>query len=168
MGRRKVSFFNRIREFFGKGDGDEFINLTSDIPLSTLARWYIYDTGMGNEREVAAAVGLTPVSEEGHKKEQQDSEARLSILGPLFPYLDYISTIAADAVVSMQMPHVQQAHPDVDHEAEADLIFSLYKSLSLSSLIGAFSIGLDLRLVSLDAVSSDVIDIPYGEEDKNE
>ena len=163
-----MSLFDRIKGFFGKGGDDEFINLTSDIPLTTLARWYIYDTGLGNERDVAEAVGLTPVSEEGHKKEQQDSEARLASLGPLFPYLDYISTIAADSVVSMQIEHVKRAHPEVDHDEEADLIFSVYKSIALSALIGAFSIGIDLRIVSLDAISSDITDIPYGEDDENE
>lgn len=164
-----MSIFSRIKSMFSGGDDDDdFITLTSDVPLSTLARWYIYDTGVGNEQEVSEVIGLTPVSDEGHKKEQQDSKERLERLGPLLPFIDYISNVAADAVVSMQFKSIKETHPDELDEDEADLIFSVYKSLSIASLVGAFSIALDLRLVSLDAVSSDVVDLPHREDDDDE
>lgn len=154
-----MNMFNRLKNLFKGGDGDDFITLTTDIQLSTIARWYVYDTGIGNENEVAEAIGLNPVSEEGDKKEKEDSEARVERIEPLFSFIDYISTVAADSVVSMQLKHVRVEHPEQDVDKEAELIFSLYKSVSMASLIGAFSSAIELGIVSLDALSSQVVDI---------
>jgi hypothetical protein len=155
-----MSMFNRLKNFFkGEDNGDDFVTLTTDVQLSTIARWYVYDTGVGNENEVAEAIGLTPVSEEGDRKEKEDSEARVERLEPLFSFIDYMSTVAADSVVSMQLKHMKIEHPEHATEKETEIIFSLYKSLSMASLIGAFSSAIELGIVSLDAVSSNVIDI---------
>ncbi len=146
-----------FRKLFRKSN--EFETISQDIPLSTLMRWYIYDTGMGYENEIAELIGLTPVSEEGNKKERQDSELRLEKVLDLMPYLDLISDVAADAVSNMQLKEMKKAgviSETVDLEDDMLTMQSIYKAIAISSLVGGFSIALQLGLVTNNAIASDI------------
>ncbi len=146
-----------FRKLFGKDN--DFVTVSKDVPLTTLMRWYIYDTGMGHENEIAELIGLTPVSEEGNKKERQDSELRLEQVLDLMPYLDFISDVAADAVSSMQLKEMQKAgviSETADLEDDMITMQSVYKAIAVSSLVGGFSIALQLGLVTNNAIASDI------------
>jgi len=71
-----MSFFDR----FKKKDNNYEI-FTRDIPLSTILRWYIYDTELGEPNDVVEVMGLNRASEEGDEKEREDSDLRLDNIG---------------------------------------------------------------------------------------
>jgi len=149
-----VSWWRRLL-----GIQPEFETVSQDVPLSTLMRWYIYDTGADSENEIAEVLGLTPVSEEGNNKERQDSEDRLGEVLDLMPYLDFISSVAADAVAGMQMKEMKKAGlitTDADIEDDMSTMASVYKAIAISSLVGGFSIALRLGLVTNNAIASDI------------
>ncbi len=154
-----------FRKLFRKDD--EFETVSKDVPLTTLMRWYIYDTGMGHENEIAGLLGLTPVSEEGNKKERQDSELRLDKVLDLMPYLDFVSDVAADAVSSMQLKEMQKAgilSGKDELEEDISTMQAIYKAVAVSSLVGGFSIALQLGLVTNNAIASDIAIKNLGDE----
>lgn len=133
---------------------------TSEIPMTTLFRWFLYDTGLDDANKLAELVGLNRVSEEGDAKEQEDSDLRLSRLYSLMSYIDAISDMTADTFVAMQ----EGKDPDglTDEETEASRI--IYKAVGMSTLIGALSIGLDLGILDSDVVGGGKIEMDIDRE----
>jgi hypothetical protein len=140
-----VSWFNR---FFNK-DKDDFELIRKDIPLSTIARWYIYDTELGEPNEVSNVLGLNMVSDEGDEKEREDSELRLRRIEYLLPFIHSMSDVAADIISGIQIKEILEKNPDAEEEIESelDLMRTMYKVISLSSLIGAFSSAMEIGLI---------------------
>lgn len=133
---------------------------TSEIPMTTLFRWFLYDTGLDDANKLAELVGLNRVSEEGNVKEQEDSDLRLSRLYSLMSYIDAISDMTADTFVAMH----EGKDPDglTDEETEASRI--IYKAVGMSTLIGALSIGLDLGILDSDVVGGGKIEMDIDRE----
>jgi hypothetical protein len=145
-----MKWFKRL---FGRPE-PEIIRM--DIPLTTVSRWYLYDTGLAidNANQIAEAIGLTPVSEEGDLKEKQDSAIRLSEVDYLIPFLDHLSDISADTLIAIQKQEMETSD-EVDSK-ELIMLRTIYKAVSFSSLIGTFSIAVDLGLVdSANVVTSE-------------
>ena len=65
----------------------KFEVVSTEIPLSTMLRWYLYDTGLAPANSLAEGVGLNRVSEEGDVKEKEDSDLRLSGIFELMPFI---------------------------------------------------------------------------------
>jgi hypothetical protein len=139
-----VSFFDR----FKKKDED-FEVFTRDIPLSTILRWYVYDTELGEPNEVAEILGLNRASEEGDEKEREDSDVRMDNIEYLLPYLNAMSDIAADVITGVQVDEIKKDNPDnaEEIERELDTMRVLYKVVSLSAIIGAFSSAMEIGLI---------------------
>ena len=136
---------------------DEYEVVTSEVPMSTVYRWYLYDTAMNeNINELAEAVGLNPISEEGEAKEREDSEERLLHLKEMFPFMDAISDLSSKVLTSI---HLKELHTmDEDHDdAAVDDMLAVYKAVAFSTLVGAFSIGINLGLVQVNALNMDVL-----------
>lgn len=140
-----MSWFNR---FFNK-DKDDFELIRKDIPLSTIARWYIYDTELGEPNEVSNVLGLNMVSDEGDEKEREDSQLRLGRIEYLLPFIHAMSDVAADIISGIQIKEILEKNPDAEEEIESelDLMRTMYKVISLSSLIGAFSSAMEIGLI---------------------
>lgn len=156
-----MSWFSR---FFKRKDDP--VSIVTDVPVSTIKRWYIYDTALDNENEVASLIGLSPVSDEGHSKERQDSEQRLRTISHLMPYIDLISEVAAESVANMQFNEMKKAgviDESTDPE-ELAIMHMVYQAIAISALVGGLSIATHLGIVSLDAVSSDVLEGDYDGE----
>ena len=145
-----MSWFRRRRKV-------EYEVFTNEVPLSTMVRWFIHDVGYG-DRDVDTFIGLSPVSEEGNIKESQDSEGRLIELTPLIPFIDSMSDIAANVLASIAMYEASEngIPEDEDIDEMAELLNMLYKSVSLSTLIGAFSTASALGLIDITALTSEV------------
>jgi hypothetical protein len=139
-----VSFFDR----FKKKD-DNYQIFTRDIPLSTILRWYIYDTELGEPNDVVEVMGLNRASEEGDEKEREDSEVRLDNIGYLMPYLDSMADIAADVITAVQVDEITKDNPDNVEEIERELgtMRVLYKIVSLSAIMGAFASAMEIGLI---------------------
>lgn len=146
----------------------EYESIVTDVPLTAIARWYLYDTGMGNENEVAELIGLNPVSDEGDVKERQDSDERVSHIVGMLPFIDFISDIAADSIAQIQNKEMEKSGLTTDSKElaeELEIMRTVYKAISLSSLIGAMSIASSLGMISIDTVSSDILE-RYGEDEQ--
>lgn len=139
-----MSFFDRFKK---KDDNYEIF--TRDIPLSTILRWYIYDTELGEPNDVAEVMGLNRSSEEGDEKEREDSKLRLDNIGYLMPYLNSMADIAADVITAVQVDEINKDNPDNSEEIERELntMRVLYKIVSLSAIMGAFASTMEIGLI---------------------
>jgi len=147
------------KKLFDDENEDEIT--VTDVPLTTIARWYLYDIGMGDENETASLIGLNPVSDEGELKERQDSDERVSQIISMLPFVNFISDVAADVITSVQSREMEKSGLPADAKElseEMEVMRTVYKAISLSSLIGALSIANDLGMISIDAVNSDILE----------
>lgn len=146
-----INWFRRRRK------DDEFEVFTSEVPVTTMVRWFIHDIGYGEDK-VDDLIGLPPISDEGNSKELQDSSSRLSELQPLVPFIDSMSDIAANVLSSIAIYSVDDDDIPVGEDVEelAELLGQLYKSISLSTLIGAFATASALGLIQITALTSDL------------
>lgn len=153
MGRSQMSWFNR---FFKKGI--EYETIQTDIPLTTIVRWYLYDTELVEPNEIAEEVGLSLVSEEGDVKEKEDSAHRIHNILTAMPYLETISNISANVLVSLHLKELEENNPSALEEFDSEIfnMVSVYKAVALSTLIGAFSIGSELDLFHITGITSDI------------
>ena len=144
-----MSFLDRF--FRRKKDNDplDFELVTKDIPLTTIARWYIYDTELAEPNEVAQLLGMSNVSEEGNEKERQDSDDRLRNIDYLLPFADAIAKISADVITSIQVKEITDKNPEDKEEIEREIgtMNVLYRVIGMSAIIGAFSSAHEIGLI---------------------
>lgn len=136
---------------------DEYEVFTNEIPITTMVRWFIHDVGFGDDK-LDTFIGLPPISEEGNSKEAQDSDERLTDLEPIASFIDSMSDIAANVLASVAVQSAEEGDlpegEDIDEMSE--LLVTMYKSVALSTLIGAFSTASALGLVQITALTSDI------------
>ena len=146
-------------KFFKKKD-EEPDTVINEVQLSTIFRWYLYDTDLTDDiNSLAEMVGLSRISEEVEDKELEASEKRISKMANLFVYLDTISEVNARAVSALHMSEMLERQSDIpenDLEEFAETSFNIYKAISLSALIGAFSVGIELGVINSSVVESDI------------
>ena len=145
-----MSFLDR---FFRKRRTSEFPfdveYIKRDIPLATIARWYIYDTELAEPNEVSDVLGMTNVSEEGDEKEREDSDIRLDNIEYLMPFLNAIAEIGADVITGIQVKEITDKNPDDKEEIEREIgtMSMLYKVIGMAAVIGAFSTAMEIGLI---------------------
>jgi hypothetical protein len=139
-----VSFFDRFRK-----REEDYEIFTRDIPLSTILRWYIYDTELGEPNDVVEIMGLNKSSEEGDEKEREDSDERMDNIAYLLPYLNAMADIASDVITGVQVDEITKDNPNNSEEIERELdtMRVLYKVVSLSAIIGAFASAMEIGLI---------------------
>lgn len=135
--------------------------VTNDVPLTTVARWYLYDTALvDNINELADSIGLTPISDEGEAKEKEDSERRMQNSAAMFPFLENMAELSARVMTAIHFDGVVDSNPDLDEDSDevVDILngmHNIYKATALSTLVGTFSVALDLGLIESSLISSD-------------
>lgn len=159
-----------MKNFFKKKKEpeDEFDIITQELPLSTIFRWYLYDTELVEDiNNLAELVGLSRVSEEGETKEIEDSKARVKKISPLYTFLESISEISARVLTSIHLSEIvlEESPSDKELEFMGEEAFDVYKAVALSTLIGAFSIGLNMGIINSPTVGLHVVE---NEEFKDE
>ena len=135
---------------FWRKDEPDFIVETSEIPTSTLFRWALYDLGVDTPNKFAEAAGFTPISDEGEEMEYQDSIIRLNNLTPYTGFIDTMATINAE-ILAETFAGVLKKYNLIDEslslEEEKELMSGLYKHISISALVPAFSSALKLGIL---------------------
>ena len=125
--------------------------VTKAVPVTTLARWYIYDMDAKNTNKLAIELDLTPVSEEGDEKERQDSAVRVDRISSLVAFFATMSEINAKAIMQVQKselpPQVQAAFKQHEHELEHLLHF--YTSMSYAAIFSSFASAAELGLIDV-------------------
>jgi hypothetical protein len=158
-----------INWFRKKFNSDRYEIVTSEVPVSTISRWYLYDTSLTEEiNELAEMVGLSRISEEGEAKELEDSDLRIKHMSPLFPFLDAMSDLSSKTISSLHMQELIKNIPEDEREEvlhDVKDMNNVYKAVAMSTLIGTFSIALELGIISHNTVNADLM---YLGDDDNE
>jgi hypothetical protein len=171
MGRGKVSWFNRFFKKGGESFNVSFESFKEEIPLGTLMRWYLYDTGLSEHpNELALLLGMNPVSDEGHEHETGESEARLDDVEYLIPFISTIAELGADVVVAMQIDEIKKRDPDgfleKEIERETEMMHMMYQMIGFSALLGGLSTAMKLGLIVPGEVYS--TDLAYRKDEDDE
>lgn len=139
-------------KFWKNKENNELNSIVVDsevLPLSTLFRWFCYDTGVTNTNEFAEAFGLNPISQEGEDMELDESADRLEKVIPYLSFLNVMSDINAMILVKT-MADVLLKKGLVDEnalkESQEDLL-DVYTTITLGALVGSFSSALALGIV---------------------
>jgi hypothetical protein len=143
-------------KWFKKRREPEYEIVSKDIPLTHLMRWFLYDTGLIDPNEIANRLNLTPVSDEGNVKEEEDSDYRMDAIADLIPFIEIMAEITADAITAIQVKDIEESLEDdvsqVTHEMT--IMRQMYKVVALSSLISSFSAAVELGILSKDSVEN--------------
>lgn len=136
-----------LRRLFGK---EEYVVHRVEIPVSTIVRWYMYDTDFADPNELAELIGLNKVSQEGDTKEQQDSDNRLEAIEQYMPFLDQMADISANLLTTLQLKEISESEvlKELADDMGSELMHSLFKTIALSTLIGTFSVGTHLQIIN--------------------
>lgn len=153
-----MSFFDKFRK-----KKLEYEVFSSDIPLSTIMRWYLYDTALGEPNDLAEIIGLNKVSEEGEEKESEESVYRVAAIAPLMPFIDAFSNISAEAMTALHVKHLREVHQEEDEEEEEEM-FTVYKVVALSTLIGTLASALELGILKTDMIGSELLEVRLEDE----
>lgn len=143
-------------KWFKKKREPEYEIVSKDIPLTNLMRWFLYDTGLIDPNEIASRLKLTPVSEEGNIKEEEDSDFRMAAVAELLPFIEIMAEITSDAITAIQVKDIEESlDEDVNQIThEMTVMRQMYKVVSLSALIATFSAAIELGIVSNDSVDN--------------
>lgn len=127
------------------------ISLSKDnvIPLTTLARWYLYDTDLEEPNKIAPKLGMSLVSEEGNEKELEDSDKRIDRILTLYPFIGAIADINARAVSAAQIMHMEKQNGGIDLADSEGMISELYRTIGHAAITSAFSTAIELGIVRL-------------------
>lgn len=119
------------------------------IPLTTLARWYLYDTDLEEPNKVAHRLGMSLVSDEGNEKELQDSDKRIDRIISLYPFIGAIADINARAVAATQIMHMEDYNGGPELADSEAMISELYRVIGHAAITSAFSTAVELGIVRL-------------------
>ena len=137
----------------------EFEIVTNDVPMTTVYRWYLYDTSLTDEvNDLAEIIGLSRISEEGEIKEEEDSERRMQNAAPLFPFLESMADLSANVMSALHAKEMVEEYPEeIDEDTTKMLseMHSVYKAIALSTLVGTISGALELGIIETSTISSD-------------
>jgi len=119
------------------------------VPITTLFRWYLYDTVGENANKNINIFDLSPVSDEGHEKEQDDSDSRLLAIDPLIPFLTIYANMNAEfsfEVHKKEMLKIEGIDESMLESSSATLK-EFYSNLTFNGLLAAMSAAVELNLV---------------------
>ena len=121
------------------------------VSLPVLIRQVIYDSMLMPAEEIAAHMGLPPVSDEVSEMEERASQDRLSRMSALLPFIDAHADIAARIASAAYMID----DPDFDDlpEEKLESLLELFRLVSLASSVSCVS-----TLFSLGLIDSNVVE----------
>lgn len=119
------------------------------VPITTLFRWFLYDTAGPEANENIGIFDLSPVSEEGHEKEQDDSDNRLLAIDALIPFLTIYANMNAEFSFEAHRKEMLKIE-GVDEsmlESSSATLKEFYSNLTFNGLLAAMSAAVELSLI---------------------
>jgi len=119
------------------------------VPITTLFRWFLYDTAGPEANENIGIFNLSPVSEEGHEKEQDDSDNRLLAIDALIPFLTIYANMNAEFSFEAHRKEMLKIE-GVDEsmlESSSATLKEFYSNLTFNGLLAAMSAAVELSLI---------------------
>jgi hypothetical protein len=121
------------------------------VPITTLFRWYLYDTIGPDANENIKVFSLSPISEEGHEKEQEDSDNRLFAIEALLPFLTIYANMNAEFSFETHRKEMLKI-PGIDEnmlESSSDTLKEFYSTLTFNGMLAAMSAAVELDLIKM-------------------
>lgn len=115
------------------------------VSIPILRRRMLYDAGLPNVEEIAALMGLIPLSEDGAEREAEESARRQDAVVCLLPLI-----LEHSAWMAAVLAYMHKDQHDLEDEQVAQL-YRTFESLVRSSLLGSLSVMNDLGLVEVKA-----------------
>jgi transcriptional regulator with GAF, ATPase, and Fis domain len=131
--------------------------------MSTLLRWYLYDTRLAEPNTLVEELGLNKVSEEGEDKEKEDSDNRLANIATMFPFMDTIADFSVNTMLAMQITKAEEHDEEVSEE-DLETSGIIYKAIAMSTLIGFLSIATHLDIIHPTLLNSGELDMEIDDE----
>lgn len=119
------------------------------MPMPVLIRQAIYDSIFEeNAEEIAAMLGLSPVSEDVSQMESEASQERINKFNVLMPLIDAHSDISAKIAAAAYVIQAKEEGKEVFIEGDSqDDLAHLFKIVSMSSAVSCLSTLIGLGLV---------------------
>jgi len=126
------------------------------IPLPVLIRQAIYDSLLEPAEEIAAALGLPPISQEVAEMEEEASQKRLEEFSALMPFIDSHSDIISRVTSSAFLLNEDNKGKleSIGVEDLSDLT-EMFKIVSISSVVSCLSALHNLGLIETMVTSND-------------
>jgi hypothetical protein len=150
----KFPFFNRFSE-----DKEPTWSVTREsVPLSTLARWYIYDMGIEEPNMFGGKVfNLNPISNEGKEKEEEDSANRMSFVIPILPFLSVMAELNAKAISEVQKADMlKHGMPEDEVDTGLSETTQFYQNIGFAALISSYAAAAELGLIDISGTFTDI------------
>ena len=121
------------------------------VPITTLFRWYLYDTIGPEANKNINVFSLSPISDEGHDKEQEDSDNRLFNIDALIPFLTIYANMNAEFSFEAHRKEMLKI-PGIDEsmlESSSEALKEFYSNLTFNGLLATMSAAVELNLVKM-------------------
>ena len=150
----KFPFFNR----FSEDKEPDWIVTRDSVPLSTLARWYLYDMGIEEPNKFGDKVfNLNPISNEGKEKEEEDSANRMSFVVPILPFLSVMAELNAKAIAAVQKSDmIKHGMPEDEIETGLSETTEFYKSIGFATLVSGCAAAVELGLIDISGTFTSI------------
>lgn len=123
---------------------------TTEVPTSTLYRWFLYDSGIDEPNKYAEAAGLTPTSAEGDEMERRESLERLLQVLPYKSFIEMMSSINGK-ILAQSLTQILKDNDilssEYDLESDLETMEEIYTRVSASALIPAIAAALQLGIL---------------------
>ena len=121
------------------------------IPISTIYRWFLYDVAGSDAPTFNEVFQLTPVSPEGHEKEQDDSDNRLEAIEDLLSFAHMYSDITSEYAFEIHRKQMTNM-PGVTEElleSSKDTLTGFYSNMIFAGIVSLLSALTALKLITL-------------------
>jgi hypothetical protein len=132
----------------------EDIGEVHQVPITTLFRWYLYDTVGPDANKSINVFDLSPISEEGHEKEQEDSDNRLFTIEALIPFLTIYANMNAEFSFEAHRKEMLKIE-GVDEsmlESSSETLKDFYSNITFNGMLAAMSAAVELNLIKMYGV----------------
>lgn len=121
------------------------------VPITTLFRWFLYDTIGEDANKNIGVFDLSPVSDEGHEKEQEDSDNRIAAIEAIIPFLTIYANMNAEFSFETHRKEMLKI-PGIDEsvlESGSEALKEFYSNLAFNGMLAVMSAAVELNLIKL-------------------
>jgi hypothetical protein len=123
---------------------------TTEVPATTLYRWFLYDSGIDNPNKYAITAGFSPVSQEGDEMERKESLERLLRVMPYKAFVDMMSSMNGQVLAETLTTTLKEdgvISDDSSLAEDMELMAEIYTRVSAAVLIPALAAALELGIL---------------------
>ena len=138
-------------------DNDGYYKMQK-LPVTTLYRWFLYDVSGDDAPNDFGLFHLSSVSEEGHGKELEDSETRLTTIAPLLPLIKMYADINATYSFNIQRAELLKAEGVTPEmlDSSSKSLKQFYSSMAFNVILAVLSSAVELEILELNGTFTEI------------